>query len=166
MIAGIIAGQALGGAGLALGSTNIMRDGSVSSIAIVGPYVAASGAAVNDNIFAEPTYYVVTGGSTAGQNNTSGVEVTFTRSLALGRFVMTGYGTDKGITYNCQVDYWNGSAWVSAGSAIAAISGSTQTLDFNIGGGISSTKWRYRLNSWTSGGSNFRAYELQAYEWV
>ncbi len=138
---------------------NKMRDGSVSSLA-EGP--AAWGGFrpvyVNDGI-TSADWYGVTNSDPAALNNGRGLAVTFTSSLALRQMVLWAYAWP---TFNFVVEYWNGSSWAAV-ATIPNVGGNPRVLNFNADGDISSTQWRWYISDWNTPGSNYYAYEFEAY---
>lgn len=166
MIPGIMAQRRHGG-GPALGTTNIMRDGSYLSHTYGSPFESYTGSPprINNGQYLLSSSIVNTGyGRTTfgGPNGVNGgaCEVTFNAPVALGRFGISAYPDACNYVFEARV----GGIWITVStqankSAMDAIS----YYDFNNDASVVSDRWRWRIASWVSTG-NFYAGELEAYK--
>lgn len=141
---------------------NLMRNGTITtieqgSVAWSGWTVARVNGGVTD---AGVGAYGYTVNDAEASNNGRGLTLTFGRSVALTTLVHWSYSN---LTFNYVIEYYNGGAWTTI-ATIACPTTNPAVISFNADQSKSSTQWRWYISHWNNPGTNFYAFELEAYE--
>lgn len=160
-----------------VGQVNLLRTATLQSVSAVSPFYDHRLAYLTDGIIAaasgSPTWVDTFATRTVdqfpGSNNGHGVELMFTRQVALAQFRVNCFGPASNINCKFAAEYLNAqSVWVQAGPAVPndCPPGGFGIVNVNLDK-VVATRWRFRITEWVvpSPAANFYMSELEAYEW-